>query len=279
MAHDFDLVPQSSYHELVFHGDLLRAVILPDGVAVPTRLVAQTLGMDAEYQAQRLREHPVLCEGLQIVRIPEGDQLRPMLALLHTYIPFWLATINPAQVSSAVREKLIAYQRELVTVLDALYGATLPTAPATAADPPLVAALREQQARLYQEVRIIREAMLTAIQSTYDERTAQEQRIVQLETIVDELQQHIASHTTITAAQVAVIKRSIQRLATRYEQQTGIAIFPRLFGQFCADLGTPKYSLLPAGQYAAALAWLRRKAAELLPDDPDALPALQERLL
>jgi hypothetical protein len=52
-----------------------------------------------------------------------------------------------------------------------------------------------------------------------------------------------------------------------------------LFGQFCADLGTPKYGLLPAGKYDAALEWIRQKATELLPDDPDALPPLQESLL
>ena len=44
-------------------------------------------------------------------------------------------------------------------------------------------------------------------------------------------------------------------------------------------MGTPKYALLPAGKYDAALTWLRERAAELLPDDADALPPLQEKLL
>lgn len=37
--------------------------------------------------------------------------------------------------------------------------------------------------------------------------------------------------------------------------------------------------MLPTGRYEDALTWLRNRAAELLPDDPDALPPLQERLL
>ncbi len=57
------------------------------------------------------------------------------------------------------------------------------------------------------------------------------------------------------------------------------SFYGRLFGQLCADLGTPKYGLLPAGKYDTALEWLRRKAAELLPDDPDALPPLQEAMV
>ena len=96
---------------------------------------------------------------------------------------------------------------------------------------------------------------------------------------MDELQEQIASHTTITAAQREVIQRAIKRIAVRYERRTGKDIFGLLFSQFCIDLNTPKYGLLPAGKYDDALAWLRRKAHEYLPDDPDALPPLQEALL
>jgi hypothetical protein len=107
-------VPRRTYTEIVFHGDQLLTVILPEGVAVPTRLVAQAIGVEPEHQAHQLRNHPVLSEGLRIVRVPDGDQLRPMLAILHTYIPFWLATINPSQVGEPVREKRIRNQREQV---------------------------------------------------------------------------------------------------------------------------------------------------------------------
>ena len=46
-----------------------------------------------------------------------------------------------------------------------------------------------------------------------------------------------------------------------------------------AELGTPRYDALPAGRYQAALAWLAQQAAAYLPDDPDALPPLQDALL
>ena len=75
-----------------------------------------------------------------------------------------------------------------------------------------------------------------------------------------------------------MIKRAIQRIATRYKRRTGQEIYGKLFAQFCIDMGTPKYALSPAGN-DAALSWLRERAAELLPDDADALPPLQEKLL
>jgi hypothetical protein len=56
-------------------------------------------------------------------------------------------------------------------------------------------------------------------------------------------------------------------------------MYERLFAQFKIDMGIPRYDALPAKQYENALAWLRRKADEYLPNDPDALPPLQEQLL
>ena len=45
------------------------------------------------------------------------------------------------------------------------------------------------------------------------------------------------------------------------------------------DEGRFSFDQLPAGKYDAALDWLRAKAQDYLPDDPDALPPLQESLL
>src|SRR5436309_848407 len=93
-----------------------------DRVAVPVRLVCQALGLDVGSQSERLQSHDVLSMGLRIVRIRQGNQLRPVVALLHRYIPFWLATISPKEVKPEVRPKPVRYQTELVDVLAALYG-------------------------------------------------------------------------------------------------------------------------------------------------------------
>src|SRR5205814_8489107 len=119
----------------------------------------------------------------------------------------------------------------------------------------------------------------SARQQTAEQLQDHEGRIGAIEGLMDDIQQQLSSHTTITAAQQEVIKRALQRLAARHERRTGQNIYGTLFAQFCIDLGTPKYGLLPAGKYEMALDWLRRKAAVLLPDDPDALPPLQEALL
>lgn len=267
------------YEQVQFDGDQLMAVILEgDGVAVPVRAICQALGLDIDSQSAKLREHEVLSRGLRVVRVPRGQQLSSVVAILHKYIPFWLATIMPNQVKADVKPKLIRYQIELVDLLATLYGGELRTALPVTVDAP-TAALERRMADVLLEVRLAREALLAARQRTEDQLHVHEGRIGAIEGLMDELQQQLASHTTITAPQQEVIKRAIQRLATRYKQRTGQDIYGKLFAQFCIDLGTPKYSLLPAGKYETALEWLRARAAALLPTDPDALPPLQETLL
>jgi hypothetical protein len=281
-------VRRASYREVHFDGDTLTAVILEgEGVAIPVRTICEVLGLDLEAQSNRLRAHEVLARGLRIVNVPIGNRVRSVIAVLHRWIPFWLATISPNLVREDVRPKLVRYQIEVADVLATLYGSEL--ASGGAPDDEAARTLQQQYAQAIVEARLAREAFLAAQQQLHGLQAAQEQANARLDShevridaiagLMDDLQTQIASYTTITAAQQEVIKRSIQQIAARYKRKTGTDIFARLFAAFCADLQTPKYSLLPAGKYDAALEWLRQKAAEYLPDDPDALPPLQEALL
>jgi hypothetical protein len=285
-------LPQRSARtdEVVFEGDHLVVVHLEgEGLAVPVREICQALGLDVDTQAAQIRDHEVLSRGLRMVRVRYGDRMRSLTAILHKYIPFWMATISPGLVGEAVRPKLIRYQLELVEVLAALYGGNL--APVTPTDPDSpTAALQQQFLTALQEVRLAREALVAAQERFLTDVQRQETRLTSVEQIVDSqlttlggqiarLESQIAGHTTITGPQQETLKRAIQRIAARYQQKTGQKIYDRLFSQFCMDLGTPRYDGLPAGRYPDALDWLRRQAAHYLPDDPDALPPLQEGLL
>ncbi|MFL5806159.1 MAG: phage antirepressor N-terminal domain-containing protein [Roseiflexaceae bacterium] len=271
--------PRAKVQEIPFEEDRLIAVILEgEGIAVPVREICRTLGLDIDTQSARLREHEVLSQGLRVVRIRYGDRIRSVVAILHKYIPFWMATITPGLVAEHVRPKLVRYQIELVDLLAAIYGGEQQGALPAPADT-MTTALQQRLVDAITEVRLAREALLAAQQEVREQIDSHEIRLTTAEGLMDELQAQIASHTTITAAQREVIQRAIKRIAVRYEQRTGKDVFGLLFSQFCVDLGTPKYGLLPAGKYDAALDWLRQKAAEYLPNDPDALPPLQEALL
>ncbi|NTW97201.1 MAG: hypothetical protein HGB28_01465 [Oscillochloris sp.] len=293
MSNDAPLPARRPAHqEVQFDGDTLIAVIIEgDGVATPVRTVCETLGLDLDVQSAQLRKHPVLSQGLRVVNVPVGGRVRSVMAIIHKWIPFWLATISPDQVNEGTRPKLIRYQIEVAYVLAALYGTELSPAP-VGGDPASLEIQQQLQAAL-REARIVREAYLATQQQLQQLQTVQEAtdtRLLAHETTTGErLQEHgdlirdlterVDQTLAISPAQQQVIKDAILRIAARYKRRHTTDIFARLFSSFCNDLNTPRYSALPVGKYDDALAWLRRKAAEYLPDDLDALPPLQELLL
>jgi hypothetical protein len=273
-----------------FYGDSLIAVII-DGreVALPIRSVCNAMGLDAQSQSERLREHDVLSQGLRVVKVPMGNRVQSVLAISRRYLAFWLATITPNLVADDIRPKLVRYQEELVDLLDALYGEGS-TQPTTASGEPSLTALSQRLSAIIAEMRVTREALLASQRRT-DEKIAEQdvrlstvegllnERLTTLAGQLDETQQRLLDQVKITAAQQSVIRLAIERIGKRYETRTGKKIYDRLHARFCAELGTPRYDALPAGKYQQALDWLRDRAVEYLPDDPDALPPLQESLI
>ena len=253
--------------------ELVAAVLDGEGVAVPIRVVCAALDLDPETHSARLREHDSLAQGLRIVRAPLDGRMRSVLAILHTHIAYWLATIPPREVSDAARPKLVRYQNELVLVLHALYGPTLSSA---APDATRIG----DSARITHELRTLRDMVLAALtdhQTQRAELTALTERVQSVEDVVEDLRQ-IAK---ISAKQAEYLQRAIKRLASRVQQRTRTQrnMYELLFAQFKIDLGIPRYDALAASRYDRALNWLQAKAQELLPDDPDALPPHQEQLL
>ncbi|GEM_PF-926774 len=282
--------PLTRVQTVEFEGDRLTAVVLEgEGVAVPVREYCMALGLDIDAQSARLREHEVLSRGLRVVRVRVGDRMRSVVAILHKYVPFWLATITPGLVKEEVRAKLVRYQIEVAEILAGIYGGAAeaerrPTGEDTL-DP-----LRQRLIEAIREVRLARDSLIESRQQALAAQHQLEQRVDErlgeqglrfdaMDGIIDALRAQIATHTTITGPQQEHLSRAIRHLAQRYERKTGQAIYDRLFAQFRIDLATPRYNALPAGRYDDALAWLRQRAAALLPDDPDALPPQQEALL
>ena len=274
-----------------FEGDQLIAIVLDgDGVAVPLRTLCESLDLDTATQIENIRAHPVLSRGIRMVNVTIGGRVRSVAALLHTMIPYWLATIPPNMVKATSRDKLARYQAEVANVLAQLFYGTdaIPTEPA--ADP-TVAALQQRMGGLLREVRLAREALLAAQQQymqqfeTHQQQLVeQQQQLTDLAEIVTELQNIIP----IGPEQAAYLQGAMKHLARRTSRQRTKAgqtgqteenLYQLLFGQFKVRFRLPRYDALPARRYEEALVWLKERASELLPDDPNALPPRQEQLL
>jgi hypothetical protein len=136
-------------------------------------------------------------------------------------------------------------------------------------------ALSRQMTDLLLEFRLARTASVEHRRGL----TEHEQRIVDLENVVETMQRALAVYVPLTPAQQEFIARSIKQIAQRYQKQTGKDLFGQLFAEFCKTHGTPRYDELPSNKYEAAVAWIQAKARQLLPDDPDAVPPMQHSLL
>lgn len=256
MSDNAALPTPDRYATLQLGGTELVAVFRPDeGMAVPVRLVCEMLGLNLRSQSEKLRKHAVLMQGLRRDMVPLNGRMTEIVVILHKYIPFWLATISPEQVNDVARPKLVLYQTELVDLLAQLYLQRS----GQQATPE-----QRQLGQLSAEIR-----QLIAAQQ------ASEQRLERVETIIDDLEQHIP----VTPAQAEYLLRTIKQLAARVEQRTQRKVYDMLFARFKSELGIPRYDALPAFKYEQALSWLGARAAEYFPDEPDALPPLQERML
>ena len=276
--------PAPIYRDIEFDDDRLpAAIVVGDGVLLPIRSVCQVLGLDPKSQVDYLRSHPVFVAGLREIRISIDNRLRTVAAIHHEYLAFWLANIHPNDVAEHLQGKLKRYQEELVGILNALYGPQLAPAlpPGTSdivapasADAALIA-LHARINELAVELRLAMEA-----EQQHRRETAQNtEAITALHEIVSDLQQTLAEHVPITPAQQQAIARGVRGLAQRYKKKTGKELFGQLFAELCRSLGAPSYDKIPSGKYEQALDWLEAKAQQLFPDDPDAAPPRQERLL
>jgi hypothetical protein len=267
-----------------FDGDRLIAVVLDgDGVATPVRLLCESIGLDADTQMANIRAHPVLSAGLRVISVSGASGVRSVAALIHTMIPYWLATIAPSQVNETSRPKLIRYQREVANVLARLFYGSDATTELTSTDP-AVSALQKRVNDALREVRIARDALLLAQQQYATQFNEQQRQIESMAEIVDELQEYIP----VGPAQAEYIQRSIKQLARKVYLQRKAAekreqneqqFYEMLFGRFKIEFKLPRYDALPRKRYDEALVWLRSRAKELLPNDPEALPPYQEPLL
>lgn len=277
MADEAGSAPQLpvTYQDLDFAGDTLpTAIIQGDGVLLPIRRICQVLGLDPREQLRRIRAHDVLLLGLREIRMPFEGQLRVVYAIHQRYLAFWLATIVPSEVEETMRAKLRQYQEELVDLLNTLYSPDLSTNLPAPADP-TVAELTRQMSALLIELRVTRETIRAQQQATSEKQD----HVAELSGIVDTLQQQMGVYVPIAPAQQEFIARSIRGLAKRYERKTGKEIFAQLFAEFTKTMRTPSYDKLPAKQYDEAVAWIQRKAMQLFPDEPDAIPPAQQSLL
>lgn len=102
-----------------FAGTTLLGQIHKGEPYVAMRPIVEGMGLDWTKQLDKLKGHPVLAKQLSTLRgMVAGDgKSREMQSLPLSRLPFWLATVNPAKVKAAIRDRVILFQEQAADVL------------------------------------------------------------------------------------------------------------------------------------------------------------------
>lgn len=114
-----------------FREDTLFAIERDDGIFVAVKPICATLGLAWQRQLERLKEDPVLSEGITTVVIPSPGGVQETTCLKLGLVNGWLFKVDSRRVKNEeTRRKLLTYQRECHQVLfEAFFGAPRTAAP------------------------------------------------------------------------------------------------------------------------------------------------------
>jgi len=218
--------------------------------------LCKAIGLDAESQRERIREHEVLASGLRAFDLDSGGRVLTTWCLKVNLIPLWLALVPVKRLKPEKRERVLLYQQQVADVLSRLFGppAVAPDAgdsgravATTAAEPPY--ALGLAIARLEAEAAELAGKFEGFVASVDARLTALENRLTPRQLVTEEQAQYISD----------LVK------------QAGIALSQKLgggnhigsvYGRFYRAFGVTSYKAITQAQYPKAVAWLEREIAQ-----------------
>ncbi|PTR05479.1 MULTISPECIES: phage antirepressor N-terminal domain-containing protein [unclassified Novosphingobium] len=108
----------SRFALIEFHGDQLLTIFDGQTVRVAMKPLVERLGIAWPRQYQKLKDDPVLSEGVTLTVIPSERGAQETVTLPIDLMQGWLFKLNPERVAPEARERVIAYQRECYQVLN-----------------------------------------------------------------------------------------------------------------------------------------------------------------
>ena len=271
---------------VAFYGDDLLAIRIEESGAIflPVSRVCVNLGITAQRQAQRLRDHPVLSAGL--VTLPlEASGNQETLCIRLDLVPLWLAGVNANRVAPGIRDKLIRYQTEAAAVLWAAFrGDILPASelelsrgePSGAVLAYEIGAAIQHLAR--QQIELERQlgAQITTTEHALNSRIDHMARwandfkqLIQGELDgLDErllgVESRLSSDLVVSEAQAAEIALAVKHVGQALAARGARAGYAQVYSEMYRRYGISSYKNLPQHQISAVLGWLRAWHAEVI---------------
>jgi hypothetical protein len=112
--------------QVAFHGATVTTIQSGNELYVAMKPIVENIGLDWDAQRQRIRRHPVMNQGTVIMTLPSSGGDQDTLCIPLKMLNGWLFGIDSNRVKPALRDKVIAYQRECFDVLAQHFGLAQP---------------------------------------------------------------------------------------------------------------------------------------------------------
>jgi len=110
MTERFEMVP--------FEDHQILTATRPEGVYVVMKPIVEAFGLAWHGQFERIRRHPVLSEGVRVIRIPSSGGMQDAVTLHLEQFHGWVVTLNPLNVRDDDRRAVIVrYQQRAFRVI------------------------------------------------------------------------------------------------------------------------------------------------------------------
>jgi hypothetical protein len=272
-----------------FNGTALVALRDNHGtIWVPLRRLCEAIGVAFTNQIKKIQSDPVMSEHIVTLPIVLSDgRTFEMECLALKYVRAWLFGINANRVKVEIRDRLLAYQREVIEVIDRAFT---PASAESGLDDTMIRAMRDnalQQAQLWEMVLGERQRLRRAEQAL-DEIDEQMGTFGQLLYRHDDTLRHVlndlnrlraeqsaitarftditrllpAPNDFITPEEKAALKALVDDVVAAAHHK-GVRLgqgrndYPAVWDAFKRRFDLAKYDELPRTQYADAIEWLK----------------------
>lgn len=261
-----------------FYGSLFELYLTDQRtLLLPLRQLCEAMGLAYSSQLKRIKRDEALSDGLFSVRatvLQRGDvaQEREVSCLSLRHLPYWLGTIDAARVQPELKDKVIAFKRELVTVAWAAFRSQiLPADMLAELDTALSPAEREYHTLMDQAA---------ALKGEIGEH---EGRIVRLEDRMSALEARLVGTDFISHQQARQYLDAVGALGELLKERAKkkASPFAVIHNEVKRQFQVPSYQLIPENEFDNVMEFLAKWWQREAPDIP--LPEIfrvrQNRLL
>lgn len=201
---------------------------------VPLPRLCENLGLDVATEVQYAEAYPVLDQGMRTIKLPAGRTIEPTPCLRVDLVPFWLMTLQHAEVVPDVQAKVEAYQRECASILWQQFRPQGFSPEDTLVPQTELAPADQGYVGVMAQANLARQQMLIERQLNAEDVEG------------------IGDIPAVTLARF--VRRVAQSLAARTYRNEYSGVFQGLFRQF----GITSYRRMPPSRLHEALEWLER---------------------